>query len=438
MVVLDARPPGAGCCATARSSRWPTSRRTRAGRATTCSSTPAGPGLRRQLRVRRRRRRAGAGDHAWSGSTRTAACTSSPRAWSSPTAWPSRPMAGVRRGRVAGLPGQRVRPGRGRLAVQPPDLGRVRAAAGGVHLRRRDVGRRQDRARRLCLDAEDGCGSPNSGGNDVVRVLRGGEVTDRIDLGERTRRTPACWAARTGARSTSASAAGSATYDRETARPASCGWPRSTSPVRRRREEAGMTTRSAAAVVGSRRLGAGADRRRARCPRLGRGADPGRRHRASATPTSLGPQAISASRRDHFPIVLGHETSGVIEAVGRRDSPCPVGDRVVVALTHHCGVCRYCERGQPVLCVHRDDNVRRLSRPDGSDGVAVLRRRRVRRAGRRPGLQPGPGAGRRADGDGRDRRLRRRLRHRRGLERRGGPSPARPWSCSAPGRWARR
>jgi S-(hydroxymethyl)glutathione dehydrogenase/alcohol dehydrogenase len=70
---------------------------------------------------------------------------------------------------------------------------------------------------------------------------------------------------------------------------------------------------------------------------------------------------------EHFPIVLGHETSGVVEALGRRDSPLSVGDRVVVALTHHCGVCRYCERGQPVLCVHRDDNVRRLSRPDGSD-----------------------------------------------------------------------
>lgn len=68
---------------------------------------------------------------------------------------------------------------------------------------------------------------------------------------------------------------------------------------------------------------------------------------------------------DQFPIVLGHETSGIVEAVGRRDAVVKVGDRVVVALTHHCGVCRYCERGQPALCDHRDDNVRRLARPTG-------------------------------------------------------------------------
>jgi sugar lactone lactonase YvrE len=36
----------------------------------------------------------------------------------------------------------------------------------------------------LCLDADDGMWVANSGGNDVVRVLRGGEVTDRIDLGD--------------------------------------------------------------------------------------------------------------------------------------------------------------------------------------------------------------------------------------------------------------
>lgn len=36
----------------------------------------------------------------------------------------------------------------------------------------------------LCLDVDDGMWIANSGGNDVVRVLRGGEVTDRIDLGD--------------------------------------------------------------------------------------------------------------------------------------------------------------------------------------------------------------------------------------------------------------
>ncbi|HEY3925476.1 MAG TPA: alcohol dehydrogenase catalytic domain-containing protein [Acidothermaceae bacterium] len=68
---------------------------------------------------------------------------------------------------------------------------------------------------------------------------------------------------------------------------------------------------------------------------------------------------------EEFPIVLGHETSGVVEAVGRRDSPFKPGDRVVVALTHHCGVCRFCERGQPVLCDHRNDRSPRISTTSG-------------------------------------------------------------------------
>ncbi len=69
---------------------------------------------------------------------------------------------------------------------------------------------------------------------------------------------------------------------------------------------------------------------------------------------------------DQFPIVLGHETSGVVEAVARNDSAFSVGDRVVIALTHHCGVCSYCERGTPILCARREDSPWRLSRADGS------------------------------------------------------------------------
>lgn len=69
---------------------------------------------------------------------------------------------------------------------------------------------------------------------------------------------------------------------------------------------------------------------------------------------------------DSFPVVLGHETSGIVEAVGRRDSPFSVGDRVVAALTHHCGVCSYCERGDVILCDHREDRILRMSRSNGA------------------------------------------------------------------------
>lgn len=54
-----------------------------------------------------------------------------------------------------------------------------------------------------------------------------------------------------------------------------------------------------------------------------------------------------------FPVALGHETSGVVEAVGSGVTTVVVGDRVVVALTHHCGHCSYCESGHPMLCAER-------------------------------------------------------------------------------------
>lgn len=72
-----------------------------------------------------------------------------------------------------------------------------------------------------------------------------------------------------------------------------------------------------------------------------------------------------------FPVVLGHETSGIVEAVGRDDSPFAVGDRVVVAITHHCGMCRYCESGTPVLCPDRDNPPPRFTRPDGAPVIQV-------------------------------------------------------------------
>ncbi|MDO8307257.1 MAG: alcohol dehydrogenase catalytic domain-containing protein [Actinomycetota bacterium] len=69
---------------------------------------------------------------------------------------------------------------------------------------------------------------------------------------------------------------------------------------------------------------------------------------------------------DQFPAVLGHETAGVVEEVGRHDSPYAVGDRVVVALTNHCGTCANCERGSPILCDLREDPVARLTGLDGT------------------------------------------------------------------------
>jgi sugar lactone lactonase YvrE len=68
----------------------------------------------------------------------------------------------------------------------------------------------------LCLDVEDALWVANSGGNDVVRVLRGGEVTDRIDLGDHA--AYACMLGGPDGRSLYLCVGGLfGTYDRETA-----------------------------------------------------------------------------------------------------------------------------------------------------------------------------------------------------------------------------
>lgn len=63
-----------------------------------------------------------------------------------------------------------------------------------------------------------------------------------------------------------------------------------------------------------------------------------------------------------FPVVLGHETSGVVEAVGSGVTRVAKGDRVVVSLTHHCGHCRFCEAGHPMLCARRTESPPRITR----------------------------------------------------------------------------
>jgi S-(hydroxymethyl)glutathione dehydrogenase/alcohol dehydrogenase len=61
------------------------------------------------------------------------------------------------------------------------------------------------------------------------------------------------------------------------------------------------------------------------------------------------------------PCVAGHESAGVVEAVGSDVRAVRPGDHVVTCLSAFCGSCRYCLLGQPFLC--RDMRVRR--EPDG-------------------------------------------------------------------------
>ena len=50
------------------------------------------------------------------------------------------------------------------------------------------------------------------------------------------------------------------------------------------------------------------------------------------------------------PIVLGHESAGVVEKVGAGVTNVKPGDRVVVAFVTSCGQCDNCVQGKPYLC----------------------------------------------------------------------------------------
>jgi L-idonate 5-dehydrogenase len=51
------------------------------------------------------------------------------------------------------------------------------------------------------------------------------------------------------------------------------------------------------------------------------------------------------------PMVLGHEISAVIDAVGDSDSPFKVGQAIAVSPSRPCGGCRFCHLGQPNHCL---------------------------------------------------------------------------------------
>ncbi len=50
------------------------------------------------------------------------------------------------------------------------------------------------------------------------------------------------------------------------------------------------------------------------------------------------------------PVVLGHESAGVVEKIGPGVTRVKVGDRVVVAFVASCGACDFCTVGKPYLC----------------------------------------------------------------------------------------
>jgi NDMA-dependent alcohol dehydrogenase len=83
-----------------------------------------------------------------------------------------------------------------------------------------------------------------------------------------------------------------------------------------------------------------------------------------------------------FPMVGGHEASGVVESIGEGVTKVAIGDHVVLSYSPACGHCRYCSTGRQNLCdLNADalvgclpDGTFRFHLPDGQDlgGVCSL------------------------------------------------------------------
>jgi S-(hydroxymethyl)glutathione dehydrogenase/alcohol dehydrogenase len=59
---------------------------------------------------------------------------------------------------------------------------------------------------------------------------------------------------------------------------------------------------------------------------------------------------VDGLARLKLPMVLGHESSGVVERVGSNVSYVAPGDRVILSFKPFCGRCYYCVGGRPNLC----------------------------------------------------------------------------------------
>lgn len=81
---------------------------------------------------------------------------------------------------------------------------------------------------------------------------------------------------------------------------------------------------------------------------------------------------IEGKYTPQLPLVVGHEVSGVVEAVGTGVDYVKPGDHVVGCLSVFCGECAYCVTGRPYLC--RSTKVKRAlgSRPRLSSGGVEL------------------------------------------------------------------
>ncbi|SOD74462.1 S-(hydroxymethyl)mycothiol dehydrogenase [Jatrophihabitans sp. GAS493] len=69
---------------------------------------------------------------------------------------------------------------------------------------------------------------------------------------------------------------------------------------------------------------------------------------------------------DEFPFLLGHEASGIVEAIGSGVTDVQVGDFVVLNWRAVCGQCRACRRGEAQYCFNTHNAEQKMTLADGT------------------------------------------------------------------------
>ena len=73
-----------------------------------------------------------------------------------------------------------------------------------------------------------------------------------------------------------------------------------------------------------------------------------------------------------FPLLLGHEGSGIVEQVGENVTNVKEGDLVILAWRAPCGNCRFCQVGQPHLCAASLNATGKMYTHDGIQLTPIL------------------------------------------------------------------
>lgn len=96
---------------------------------------------------------------------------------------------------------------------------------------------------------------------------------------------------------------------------------------------------------------------------------------------------------DEFPFLLGHEASGVVEALGEGVDGLAVGDFVILNWRAVCGTCRACLRGRPWYCFATHNAAQRMTLEDGTSlspalGIGAFAERTLVHAGQCTKVDP--------------------------------------------------